>query len=65
MNNALMERKQIRTYEEHSEPYGLTYGAWTVKWWQWALSTPTSINPVIDEPVSNGTSISLLRTYGF
>ena len=49
MNNALMERKQIRTYEEHSEPYGLTYGAWTVKWWQWALSTPTSINPVIDE----------------
>ena len=35
-------------YDHASIPYGLTYGQWTVKWWQWALSFPKSINPVID-----------------
>ena len=29
-------------------PYGEMYGHWTVKWWQWFLSTPKSINPVLD-----------------
>jgi hypothetical protein len=23
-----------------SQPYGLTYGQWSEKWWQWALSVP-------------------------
>jgi hypothetical protein len=31
-----------------SSPYGLSYGQWTVKWWIWFLSTPKSINPVLD-----------------
>jgi hypothetical protein len=36
-------------YQADSWPYGLTYGRWTVKWWQWFLSTPKSVNPVTDE----------------
>lgn len=32
-----------------SKPYGLTYGEWTVKWWEWALSSPISINPLLDD----------------
>ena len=27
----------------------MTYGQWTVKWWNWALSIPTEINPVYDD----------------
>jgi hypothetical protein len=36
-------------YPIDSNPYGSTYGEWTAKWWQWAMSTPTKDNPVTDE----------------
>jgi hypothetical protein len=42
----------IVEYYPTDTPYGLTYGQWTVKWWQWALSIPDSISPVGDD---NGT----------
>ena len=43
---------QISWYtSEH--PYGLSYGEWTVKWWQWLLSTPKSCNPLIDQSGEN------------
>jgi hypothetical protein len=29
-----------------SHPYGRTYGEWSNAWWQWALSIPTSVNPL-------------------
>ena len=32
-----------------SQPYGLTYGEWTAKWWQWAHSIPTENNPQLDQ----------------
>jgi hypothetical protein len=32
-----------------SQPYGLTYGEWTAKWWQWAHSITTENNPQLDE----------------
>jgi hypothetical protein len=32
-----------------SQPYGLTYGEWTAKWWQWAHSIPTESNPLLDQ----------------
>ncbi len=40
----------VRTgiFSPESNPYGLTYGQWSVKWWQWALSIPTDINPIND-----------------
>jgi hypothetical protein len=32
-----------------SRPYGLTYGEWSAKWWQWAESIPKENNPAADE----------------
>jgi hypothetical protein len=32
-----------------SRPYGLTYGEWTAKWWQWALAIPKSSSPFSDK----------------
>jgi hypothetical protein len=31
-----------------SRPFGLTYGEWSARWWQWALSLPTSAHPLFD-----------------
>lgn len=27
---------------------GKTYGQWAAAWWQWALSAPTPVNPLVD-----------------
>jgi hypothetical protein len=35
-------------YSLDSKPFGLTYGDWTVEWWQWILSMPENINPLFD-----------------
>jgi len=29
-----------------SVPYGIGYGEWTAKWWQWAFSIPLERNPI-------------------
>lgn len=31
------------------KPLGKPYSTWAAEWWQWALETPASINPVLDE----------------
>jgi hypothetical protein len=36
-------------FPRDSQPYGLTYGEWTAKWWQWAHSIPTANNPMLDQ----------------
>lgn len=36
-------------YTNASKPYGLTYGDWTTKWWQWAYSVPRNVNPSYDD----------------
>jgi hypothetical protein len=36
-------------FSPDSKPYGLTYGQWTVKWWQWAHSISKLMNPVTDQ----------------
>lgn len=33
--------------------YGQTYGEWSARWWQWAVSFPEELNPVIDETGEN------------
>ena len=38
-----------RVYPINSKPYGLTYGEWSAKWWQWLTSIPTKDNPSVDE----------------
>lgn len=30
------------------QTYGMTYGQWSEKWWQWALSIPADRNPLAD-----------------
>jgi hypothetical protein len=32
-----------------SHPHGKTYSEWAAEWWQWALETPASVNPNLDE----------------
>ena len=32
-----------------SNPFGMSFKDWTVRWWQWALSIPQSENPLSDE----------------
>lgn len=43
----------ISWFSSDSYPYGISYGQWTVKWWQWLLSTPKSCNPLVDESGAN------------
>lgn len=31
------------------KPYGLTYGEWSARWWQWVLSKPVETNPLVDK----------------
>jgi hypothetical protein len=31
-----------------SSVYGLTYGEWSARWWQWAASIPTPDNPLLE-----------------
>src|SRR5437763_11387933 len=31
-----------------SSPYGLTYGEWSARWWQWLLAIPPNVNPNFD-----------------
>jgi len=40
--------EDIVWFDSDSFPYGLSYGQWTVRWWNWFLLTPKSINPIID-----------------
>ena len=38
----------IEVFTTDSNPYNVTYGDWTARWWRWALSIPNDVNPVGD-----------------
>jgi hypothetical protein len=40
-------------YSQNSFIVGKTYGNWTVRWWQWALSISKAINPLFDKTGKN------------
>ena len=40
---------ETRVFATDSKPYGLTYGEWTAKWWQWAYSVSKNDNPSYDD----------------
>lgn len=42
------ENSTSTLFSPESQPYGMTYGEWTSKWWQWFLSIPTGQNPIND-----------------
>jgi hypothetical protein len=44
----------IESFVPYDRPYGLTFGQWTVKWWEWAFSVPVPINPVLDDTGQHG-----------
>jgi hypothetical protein len=44
----LKDHALFEVHASNSDPYGKTYGYWTVQWWKWALETPRSINAVVD-----------------
>ena len=44
-----MTAENTEYYPLGAAPYGITYGAWTVEWWRWAMSFPKAINPVNDK----------------
>lgn len=39
---------EIDFYTPSEIPFGLTFGQWTVKWWQWVFSSPGIKNPILD-----------------
>jgi hypothetical protein len=44
-----IKNTETRVFSTDSKPYGLTYGEWTAKWWQWAYSIPKDVNPSYDD----------------
>jgi hypothetical protein len=49
INNSGNSNVKIETFQADSKPYGLTYGEWTARWWQWAYSIPKDVNPAYDD----------------
>ncbi len=43
-----IDSEHVQLFMDTDEPYGITYGAWTVKWWQWALSIDKNTSPLTD-----------------
>jgi hypothetical protein len=43
----------IRAFPTYLKLFGNTYGEWTSKWWQWALSISTGKNPLEDKTGAN------------
>ena len=44
---------QIKFFTREDKPYGLSYGEWSAKWWQWLLSIPRTTNPAFDSTGQN------------
>jgi hypothetical protein len=45
----MVNSDKIQLFSDIDRPYGATFGAWTVKWWQWLLSIPLDMNPLTDQ----------------
>lgn len=48
-----MQSLPISIFPIESSPYGLTYGEWSARWWQWLLSIPRSKSPAFDRSGDN------------
>lgn len=55
MNTRSLERKgkpdneKVDFYSADSFPYGISFGSWTVRWWNWIYSIPKNRNPSFDD----------------
>lgn len=43
-----MSLDELKIYSQDSKPFGLTFGEWSVRWWQWLLSIPKDKSPAMD-----------------
>jgi hypothetical protein len=41
-------RNGVLFFTSRDSPYGVTFGAWTVRWWKWCFSIPRERNPSVD-----------------
>ena len=48
INPVLQAQNTLDVYTVDSKPLNVTYSDWTARWWQWALSIPSSVNPAGD-----------------
>lgn len=46
---ATAEITDIQFFDNNDKIYGLTYGQWTVKWWDWIMPFPDAESPLKDE----------------
>ena len=49
INTSVEKGFQTNLFHVDSKPYGLTFGEWTAKWWQWAYAIPKNTNPAYDD----------------
>ena len=42
------QNSSVYVYPPGSKPYGLSYGEWGARWWQYVLSIPPKSNPILD-----------------
>jgi hypothetical protein len=47
-NLALAGNPNPNVLPPNSNPFGLSYAEWSVKWWQWVFSLPTTNSPILD-----------------
>ncbi len=47
--SAFAKNGNPRVLPPNSNAYGMSYGEWSAKWWQWNLSLPVDQNPANDE----------------
>jgi hypothetical protein len=40
---------EIQFFGAMDKPYGLTYGEWTRKWWDWIMPIPKEKSPLLDD----------------
>ena len=48
-NKTISGENEIEFFPAGSSPYGVTFGAWTVRWWKWCFSIDRNRNPTIDK----------------
>src|SRR3954463_15944038 len=53
-----MRSLPISVFPIESRPYGLTYGEWSARWWQWLLSVPRSKSAVFDSSGDNNANVN-------
>lgn len=46
--DSFRNKKHMEYFTLADRPYGKSYGFWTIKWWQWALGSPSFTNPLLD-----------------